>query len=67
MEPTTFLFLVGFAVSIGGWMVHEIMLAVAFGRSTKRQENERVAGGVDALIPPSTGGSGKCFGVRAER
>ncbi|MDA8771732.1 glycosyltransferase [Flavobacteriales bacterium] len=55
MEPTTFLFLVGFAVSIGGWMVHEIMLAVAFGRSTKRQENERVAGGVDALIPQTQG------------
>lgn len=51
MEPTIFLFLIGFAVSIGGWMVHEIMLAAAFLRSTKRQESEQFAEGADALIP----------------
>lgn len=54
MEPAIFLFLVGFAVSIGGWMVHEIILAAAFRRSAKKQRIERIAGGVNALIPSGT-------------
>ena len=54
MEPAIFLFLVGFAVSIGGWMVHEIMLAAAFRRSAKKQRIERIAGGIDAVIPSGT-------------